>query len=71
MGKIYSQDFHYWGRWLSYDKHQWDMYENHSGWSWYYFYKALHENLPSEKIVSWYKPWGGDGSQIWEDLIDC
>ena len=47
-------------------KHQWDMYENHSGWSWYYFYKALHENLPSEKIVALYRYHAvGGQNQIW------
>ena len=65
FGKIYSQSLHYWGRWVSWARGRYDKYENHSGWAWYYFYKALHTSLSNnEKIVSWYKPVGGSGIQI-------
>ena len=36
--------------------------------AWWYFYNSLHENLPSEKIVSWshYENIGSGGEpQIW------
>ena len=65
FGKIYQQNLHNWGHYWSYPK--W-FYRRDAEWfDWYTFYKALHNNLPSEKIVSfiYYNIGYGDGHQIW------
>ena len=72
FGKIYSQSLHHWIHWKEGGKWFYDKDPNAEWIGMYAFYKALHENLPSEKIVSLYYPSGGSGGepQIWGDLTD-
>ena len=68
FGKIYQQNFHNWGHLWSWARLR---YLKDAEWTIFgAFYDALHNNLPSEKIIGWYNNGRGGEDQIWEDLID-